>query len=88
MLLFIFPLEKANVCVGFFFHFLLQYAGCIPSQRWLCCAVMWQFSDITAEFVQGSANIQGERFCVHTSRHYLQCEGHEVIALSIRRINC
>lgn len=88
MLLLIFPLEKANVCVGFFFNFLLQYAACIPSQRWLCCAAMWQFSDVTAEFVQGFVNIQGGRFCVDTSCHYLQHECNEVVTLSIRRISC
>lgn len=88
MLLLIFPLEKANVCVGFFFNFLLQYAACIPSQRWLCCAAMWQFSDVTAEFVQGFVNIQGGRFCVDTSCHYVQCECNEVVTLSIRRISC
>lgn len=84
MLLFIFRLEKANPCVGFFFNFLLQYVACIPSQRWLCCAAMWQFSDVPAEFV----NIQGERFCVDTSCHSLQCVCNEVVALSFKRINC
>lgn len=33
----------------FFFNFLLQYAICILSQRWLCYAAMWQSSAVTAE---------------------------------------
>lgn len=39
---------------GFFFNFLLQYAICIPSQRWLCYAAMWQPSAVTAESLSGA----------------------------------
>ena len=72
----------------FFFNFLLQYAICIPSQRWLRYAAMRQSSAVNCrEFVQGFAIIQSKRCCIDASRYYLHRECNVVVILPVRRIS-